>query len=273
MRPFVVSVALAMTIAALLGAAPAPAQDQPQIITIPLSRPGEPLTLDISILSARIEVIGEDREDAEFAITAEQGSRRIITPSGTQSVPGGAYSLEVDEDDNNISVDTDWRVEKISITARIPRRADLELSTTNDGEIIVSNIAGKLQLENTNGPITATNISGSVIAESVNEDIDVSFLNLEGGDAMALTSLNGNLNLGLPADAGVQLHIDTARGEIYSDFEVEVRPSKPLIERRDDRGGVEVRVENVIIADVNGGGSIIKLKTLNGDVQIRDSGN
>ena len=45
------------------------------------------------------------------------------------------------------------------------------LHTVNDGEIIVSNLIGNLELYNTNGPITARNISGSVIAESVNDTI------------------------------------------------------------------------------------------------------
>jgi len=261
-----------MTMMLLLVTEPAGAQSGAQIINIPLSRPGDPITLDISILSARIEVIGEDREDAEFAVTVEKGSRKIITPSGTKELTTGAYSIEVDEDDNYISVDTDWRTEKVVVVARIPRRADLELSTTNNGEILVSNVAGNLQLENTNGPITATGIVGSVIAESVNDSIDVSFARIDEGTAMSFESINGDLVLGLPAGAGVELHIDTAKGEIISDFEVDVKASKPTIERRDDRGGVEVRVESVIIAEVNGGGTVVKLKTLNGDIRIRKSG-
>ena len=254
-----------------IGTMPASAQGTPQVINIPLSKPGEPLTLDIDILSARIEVIGEDREDAEFSITVDNGSRKIITPSGTQELTTGAYSLEVDEADNVISVDTDWRADKINVVARIPRRANLELSTTNNGEIIVSNVTGNLQLENTNGPITATEISGSVIAETVNQSIDVSFVSIDTTTAMALSTINGNVTLGLPSDVGVQLHIDSSRGEIYSDFEVDVQPSTPIIERKDERGGVEVKVESVIIANVNGGGPVIRMSTLNGDIQIRNA--
>ena len=106
----------------------------------------------------------------------------------------------------------------------------------------------------------------------VNEDIEVSFTQLDGSNAMALSSFNGSLILGLPSDAGVRLHIDSAQGEIVSDFEVEVQPMKPIVEREDRRGGVEVRVESVIVADINGGGTVIRLKTLNGDIQIRHSG-
>lgn len=274
MKASVVTTVRAATMLVLfLGSTSAMAQAKPQIINVPLSNPGEPMTLDIDILSARIEVIGEDREDTEFSITVSQGSRKIITPSGTKPITAGAYELEVDENDNHISVDTDWRADKVLVVARIPRRADLHLSTTNDGEIVVSNIVGKLQLENTNGPITATNISGSVIAETVNKDIDIGFTSVDGSEPMVLTTINGNLTVGLPDDVGVQLHIDSSQGEIYSDFEVEMQPSTPIVERRTDRGGIAVRVESVIVANVNGGGPVIKLRTLNGDIQIRKNNN
>ena len=62
-------------------------------------------------------------------------------------------------------------------------------------------------------------------------------------------------------------------GEIYSDFEVEVQPSQPIVERIEDEGGIEVRIESVIIANINGGGPVIRLKTLHGDIQISKSGN
>jgi hypothetical protein len=264
---------MAFALLLMLSGMQASAQGEPQIINIPLSKPGEPITLDISILSARIEVIGEDREDAEFAVTVEMGNRKIITPSGAQELTGGSYSLEVDEDDNHISVDTDWRANKVNIVARIPRRADLELSTTVDGEILVSNITGNMELENTNGPITATNISGSVIAEAINDTIDVSFTSIDASNAMSLNSINGDLIFGLPANAGAQFHLDSSQGEIFSDFEVEVQTTKPVIERRDDRGGVEVRLESAIVVNVNGGGPVVQLKTLNGDIQIRKTGN
>jgi len=236
-----------------------------------LTRPGEPVNLEISVLSAYIEVIGEDREDASFEVSVVEGTRKIITPSGTQSVKTGAYSVEVEEEDNHISVGTDWRANKVRVLARIPRIANLELSTVNDGEIIVSNITGKLVLENVNGPITANHINGSVIAESVNQDISVSFDSIDTGQVMSFSSINGNLNLGVPANTGVDLHIDSAEGEIVSDFEVELQPSKPVMSRENSRNGVEVRVESVIIASINGGGTVIKLKTLNGNINITRS--
>lgn len=249
----------------------AQADNDAQVINIPLSRPGEPVQLEISIISAHIEVIGENREDAQFEVSVMEGSRKIITPSGTKNLSIGAYSVEVEERDNRISLDTDWRANQVRVVARVPQRADLVLETVNDGVIEVSNITGALQLTNINGPITAHGITGSVIAESVNDTIDVRFTQMEGSEVMSFNSVNGDLVLGLPAGAGAELHIDSAEGEITSDFEVDVVPSRPVVTREDNRGGVEVKVESVIVAKLGGGGPVIKMKTLNGDIAIRKS--
>ncbi len=201
--------ALAIALAGTTG--PAFAQD-PQRITVPLSRPGEPMILDIDILSARIQVIGEAREDVQFEVSAGGGKRRIVTPSGTRELANGAFAFDVEEEDNVVEVDADWRAATVDIVARIPRRADLELTTTNNGEITVRDVTGALVLNNVNGPITASGITGTVIAESVNEDIDVSFDAIQGDGAMSFASVNGTLSVCLPPDAAVQLHIDSAEG-------------------------------------------------------------
>ena len=267
MRTFTLQATAALTL--FLGLAPALAQSDAQLISIPLSRPGEPIELEIGIMSARIEVIGEDREDALFEVTIAEGQRKIVTPSGTQTLTNSGYALEVDEHDNRISFDTDWRRNKVSVIARIPQRADLELSTIEDGEIIVTNISGNLELSNVNGPITASGISGSIIAESVNESIDLSFVTIDDANASSLETVNGELTVRLPANLGAQIHLDTSQGEIFSDFEVEVLTSEPTVIRNNDGNGSEVKIESVIIANINGGGPIIRMNSLNGDINIR----
>jgi len=259
---------IALVLALLLGFMPALAQSDAQVINIPLSRPGEPMSLEIGIMSARIEVIGESRDDAVFEVKIQEGERKIITPSGTKSLTNAGYALEVDERDNHISLDTDWRNNKVSVVARIPQNADLELSTMTDGEIIVTNITGDLELSNVNGPITTTGISGSIIAESVNDAIDLTFVAVDDVNASSLETVNGQLTVRLPANAGAQIHLDTSRGEIISDFEVDVQPNTPTITRNDDNDGSEVRIESVIIVNINGGGPIIRMNSLNGDIHI-----
>lgn len=244
------------------------AQSNPQVINVPLSRPGEPITLDIDILSARIEVIGEKRDDAMFEVAVSGGERKIITPSGAQVVKASSFAFEIEEDDNDISLDTDWRANRAIVVARVPSRADVKLSTVNNGELHLDNIIGNVELYNVNGPITAKNISGSVIAESVNDTIDVTFTQVDKVNASAFESINGDIYVRLPSGAGAEFHLDTSRGEILSDFEVEVLPTSGKVTRDDGKDGISVRIEQVIALRVNGGGPVIRIKTLNGDIHI-----
>jgi DUF4097 and DUF4098 domain-containing protein YvlB len=250
----------------LLCAVAAFGQNKPEPITVPLSRPGEPVTLEIELMSARIEVIGEDRKDVQLSIAMAGGERRIKTPSGMKTLTGGG-ALSVEESDNTVSVDSDTHTGKFEVVARVPRRADLHLSTVQDGGIVVRDITGTLELENVNGKIEATNIDGSVIAESVNESIRVAFSSIGKSGATALTSLNGDITVSFPATTGAELRIDNAAGEIESDFDLDVKPTKPTIERNEGRR-TSLRVEDVIVATVNGGGPVIKIKTLNGNIRV-----
>ena len=68
---------------------------------------------------------------------------------------------------------------------------------------------------------------------------------------------------------GARAYLDTARGEIYSDFEVEVEPSERIVEREDNEDGVSIRIESVIIVKINGGGPVVRMNSLNGDINIR----
>lgn len=264
-RLFTLGVMCAVSVLIISGPA-AHAQSAP--IDIELSQPGQPMTLKVGILSANIRVIGETRRDVSLEIDGGNSARRIVTPKGSQKISGGGYRVSATEEDNVVKVSSEWRRSTIDIVARVPAGADVDLWTTNDGTIVVEEVKGEMQLQNVNGPITVTGAASAVIAESVNDDIKVSFSSLKDVEAAALTSLNGTLSVGLPERPGAQVHIDTARGEISSDFEIEVQPSQPKVTRSKDNGSVEVAVENLIVANINGGGTVIRLKTLNGDIEI-----
>lgn len=251
----------------MLGHAPdALAQNAP--ITIELSQPDQPMTLEIGILSANINVIGERRRDIELTVDGGSSGRRIITPSGSKEISASSYRVSATEDGNVVRVSSDWRRSAIDITARVPASAALKLRTTNDGTIVVTDVSGEMELRNINGPITVNGASAAVIAETLNEDIEVAFNSLDQVSASSMSSLNGTLRLGLPKRPAAQVHIDTSRGEISSDFEIEIQPSEPVVTRTQDNGAVEIAVQNMIVANINGGGPVIRLKTLNGDIQI-----
>ena len=258
---------------AVIATAPAVAQDgATQTVNVPLTKPGEPITLEVDLLSGEIHVIGEEREDLLFEIAAGSSGRKIVTPSGTRTVPGGALDLEIEEHDNRIEVNSNWRSSEVVITARIPRRAQLHLETVHSGVITVTDVEGDLEASNVHGPITATGLRGAVIAESVHGDLTIEVVAAPAEKPMALTSMHGNLELKLPAGHGAELHIMSQAEEVYTDFEVEILPTEPKISRRGDGGRFVVEMDREIVAAINGGGPVIRLETRYGDVRVLKAG-
>jgi DUF4097 and DUF4098 domain-containing protein YvlB len=178
----------------------------------------------------------------------------------------------VEEDNNVIKVETSSWKGSIDLVIQVPWATSLRLHCVNGGNITVENVRGEIEVENVNGGITLTRISGSAVAQTVNGDIRVSFNKIDPGKAMSMVTLNGDVDLTLPADtkATFKLKIDH-QGEIYSDFELAVKsvPQKDVEDKRAHGGRYRVTFENTVSGTINGGGQEITLKTFNGDILLR----
>ena len=133
----------------------------------------------------------------------------------------------------------------------------LELRTVNGGHIDVTGLNGDLDVQNVNGPVTLTNVSGSVSASTMNGALTVSLNRVAPNKPMSFSSMNGKVDVTLPADTKARLHLKTTRGEIYSDFDVKMEADnrKPLIKdsRRQD-GKYRIRMDRGLSGTINGGG-------------------
>jgi DUF4097 and DUF4098 domain-containing protein YvlB len=83
----------------------------------------------------------------------------------------------------------------------------------------------------------------------------VSFARLDPAKSVKLESVNGGIVLTLPAGAGADVEASTVNGGIGGDTDLAVKSNFPL--------GHEVK------GKLGGGGSRIKIETVNGGIQIR----
>ncbi len=245
---------------------------QAELIEIPLTKPNEPVEIEIDVLHGSIEVIGEARDDVAIEVTGSNTKgRRIVTPSGTKMIPLSNYAVEAEERNNRVSISSDWKSQGMTIVARVPARADLDLSAVHGGRIEVNSVEGRLELSNVHGGIVARNVSGTAIAETVHGSVEVELNRVTSDKPMAFTTVHGDIDLYLPDDFGANVTIDSRQNEIYSDFEVDIMPSSPNIKRNSHRRGTKFELEQVLKLSVNGGGTPIRIETLHGDVSLRKS--
>jgi hypothetical protein len=246
-----------------------------QEMTVPLSEPGKPVTLETHLLSGAIKVTGYEGKDVIVQIQVDssreeedrdddaQGMKRIGT--------SGGLDIRVEEHDNVVRINTgSMRDKMIWLTIKVPQNtAKINVGSVNGGDIDVSNVSGKIEISNVNGAIKATGISGSVVANTVNGDVVVRFKTVDAATSMAFSSLNGKIDVTLPADAKADLKLKSGKGDIFSDFDVVVDKTQPKLETRNEDHYHEIKIDDWVHGKINGGGSEIMMQSTFGSIYIR----
>ena len=243
---------------------------------IPLTNPGQPVKVQVSLVYGSISV--EPHANAnEVVVVAraadddEDGEPRRNS-QGMRRLPNRSLGLSVEEQGNVVKVSMGGPPRKGSLHLLVPRKATLSLGTVNDGDLSVRGIDGELELQNTNGSITALDVAGSVVAHTVNGEVKVTLTRVDPRAAMAFSTLNGDVDVTLPADTRASLRMRSDNGEIYSDFDVQLGAPEAKVSQGRSGGRYRLEVEREVRGTVGGGGPEIQLRTFNGDIVLRRRG-
>ena len=133
----------------------------------------------------------------------------------------------------------------------------------------MDNVEGEVVAENYNGKITLLNISGSAVASTYNGAITVTLNKVTAETPMSFTTYNGKVDITLPEDTKGNLKLKSARGDIYSGFDMQVIESAPVEKKNESNGVYKVYLDDWTKATINGGGPDITMKNSNGDIYIR----
>lgn len=242
--------------------------------TVPLSNPSSRGKLKAHLNYGSITVKGTARKDVlvKYSSATDEGNRdndQSDSRSGLKRIGGGGMDLEVTENANQVSVQSNSWSHKLNLEIEIPSGMDLQLHTYNGGDLMVTNVQGELALSNYNGEITALNIAGSVVASTYNGEIKVTFDKVAENTPMSYTTYNGDIDLTFPSILKATLKMKTEQGEIFTGFDVNITSSGP-VQKKDTKAGVyKVVIDDWKRGEVNGGGPEITMKNYNGDILIR----
>ena len=122
-----------------------------------------------------------------------------------------------------------------------------------------------------NGPVKLMNVSGVVVAHALNGEVQVVMDQIQSGKAMSFSSLNGDIDVTLPADAKARVKMKSDHGDVFSDFEIklEATAGSALEEGKSGKGKYRVRLDKAVYGTINGGGPDMQFTTLNGRIYIR----
>jgi hypothetical protein len=250
------------------------AQENAGGMTVSFSDPSRPGVLHVRLVTGSITVRGGDVKDVIIESHARSGGPGPPRPAETASLrelPQGV-SISVEEQNNRMEVSSRQMNRPIHLDIQVPARTHLDLATVNGGDIHVEGVDGELEVGNVNGSITLDSVSGSVVAHTVNGKVLATLSRVAPQKPMAFTSLNGVVDVTLPAATKANLKLRTDNGRVFTDFDLSILPqaSAPVVEDTRRSGG-RYRIESnkVIAGGVNGGGPDIEMRTFNGDIIVR----
>ena len=244
-------------------------------IPVTLSDPSRPARIKVSLINGGITV--KAHEGKEVVVEARARNRESSRDGGPKrlAIPL-TTGLSVEEENNEVNINTDSYMHAIDMTISVPVHTSLQVSAVNDGDIVVTGVDGELDVDDVNGSVTLNNVSGSAVAHALNGHLHATFKRVDPQKAMAFSSLNGDIDVTFPADLKANVSIRSDRGDVFSDFDVQLRAaaSQPEVEDSRGHGGkYRVKIDKTVHGTINGGGSEIQFTNFQGQIYIRKAGN
>jgi hypothetical protein len=209
-----------------------------------------------------------DVTDVHFQVIQSGGDVHVCALWQQDSCDDDGMHSHRDRDD-----DEDHHDVRVKFTVRVPAGVRVIAGTVNgemrvhdvssdvnamtvNGLVEVTNVGGEVRANTVNGRVDVSTRSGPVRANTVNGDINVRMGSLARDGEMDFHTVNGSITVETPPSLDADVSLDTMHGSITSDWPVQLT------------GRFGPRHAEGIIGR---GGRSIRLRTLNGSVELRKS--
>lgn len=236
-------------------------------VTVPLRDPSRPASLKVHLVNGDVQVKAHNAKDVVVELD-DSGPSMQNAPNGMKRIMAGHGDVQIEEENNNVTVKPSHRSGPIVVY--VPEGSSVNIKSVNAKELRVEGISGEINAETVNGSIVISDASGPVVAHALNGRLTVIMKQIPAGKPMSFSTLNGKIDLTVPASAKADLKITNQRGETYSDFDLDIRTSVSRKESGRDSGPkYKLSLERTIVGQINGGGPEIALRSMNGTIYIR----
>ena len=237
-------------------------------VVVRLSHPSQPARIRLQMLVGHIRVQGYNGNEviiegagkhthASGVPEEARGMRRLTQPGG----------LGADEDNNVVTIHTGFEPENIDLL--VPASSAVSLKTLT-GNLHVQGVLGELDLESTNGAITLDQVGGSIVAHALNGSITANVVRLDADKPFSFSTLNGRIDVTLPASMHATLNVRSDQGDVYLDQGFDFKSPAPSssTSKSESNGMLKLRMDKTIRGTINGGGVEINIRSFNGNILI-----
>jgi hypothetical protein len=211
----------------------------------------------------------------DLPIEGYSGNEIVISGGPDLTLPDRARGLKPvysgGTDNTGIGVSVEKSANKITITCLLPfnKRGDyrikvpdnLALKITSGCEynnsVDISNMKNEIDV-NICYSIKIKNSTGPLVLSTINGGVDVAFSEISKDKPTSIASINGEVDVTMPANSAVNLEMRNMQGGMYTDFDL---PADDKQMRRVGGGAIN--------AKLNGGGVSLKINCINGNIYLR----
>jgi Putative adhesin len=214
----------------------------------------------------------------EITLENVNGSVEIRTWDKNEILIEGERSAKTDEELGLIDLKIDLSESRAGIKVRLPKRSGVFFSSGNiravvrfkvtvpatatlakistvNSSVLIEGARGRVNASSVNGGVRANGLAGPAKLETVNGAINARFDAVAAQQELSFKTVNGQVIVSLPKDAGVQLRGSVVNGSIKCDFPLELG-------QKDKRG-------RSLSGKIGDGRATLEAETVNGSVHIQ----
>jgi DUF4097 and DUF4098 domain-containing protein YvlB len=184
-------------------------------------------------------------------LAAARGNFQALTVASQVLVAVSSTEVRVSGPSTNLN--QTWSAD---LEIYVPAATTLRVTATNGG-VSVYGVAGSTVVSSVNGAVSVKNAGGNVTVSNVNGGVFVSAAAPWNGQTISAKTVNGGVEIAVPADCSAHVELSTVNGTISTTFP-----------------GVSWTVAShggAVSFDLGSGGSLISGATVNGTVTLRQT--
>lgn len=213
------------------------------------------------IAGSTLKISVEDLEDIEIPDKAKG-----LQPVAVNGSDNTKIGLNVENKGNLITVKgTTKRTMEGKYLFQVPKGVSISIdykSPFTYGNIDIEGLSSEVEINTMNDDINLKNVTGPLVLHSINGSINVNFSTINQQSPISITSINGDIDLTMPASTPANLNMSTMHGEIYTNFDI-------AFDKEEKEGLKFVGGGNKMEGTINAGGVELTLRCINDNIYLR----
>jgi hypothetical protein len=144
----------------------------------------------------------------------------------------------------------------VDYAIQVPRNTRLKGITSVNGRIVIEDVNGDIEASTVNGTTQVIGATGDLKLSTVNGRVAAELTSLGHGQSVSLNSVNGRIEVTLPANADAEVSANTVNGGMTSEFPA-------LVVQK------EFPVSKKLKGTLGNGSARVKASTVNGRISFR----